>query len=133
MLLSQEHDVMDWMNFAKCINECFGPPTKGNPLGELASLSKTGTVNDYTECFLAHVACAGHLDEIQQVNIYTARLLDLMFGSMLDLMTSPPTHSAWVIWCQVPASISFNVNNHISGFFVPPRVMLCFDIETSVP
>jgi hypothetical protein len=56
-----------------------------------------------------------------------------MFGSMLDLMTSPPTHSAWVIWCQVPASISFNVNNHISGFFVPPRVMLCFDIETSVP
>jgi hypothetical protein len=33
-------------------------------LGKLTSLRKTGTVDDYTERFLAHVACAGHLNEI---------------------------------------------------------------------
>jgi hypothetical protein len=31
-------------------------------LGELVSLRKTGTVDDYTERFLAHVARAGPLD-----------------------------------------------------------------------
>jgi hypothetical protein len=64
MRLLQEHDVIDWTNFAKCVNEHFGPPTRHNPLGELASLRKMGTVNDYSECFLAHVAHASHLDEI---------------------------------------------------------------------
>jgi hypothetical protein len=64
------------MNFAKCVNERFGPPTERNPLGELTSLRKTGTVDDYTERFLAHVARASHLDEIQQVNILTTRLLE---------------------------------------------------------
>jgi hypothetical protein len=52
------------MNFAKCVNERFGPPTRRNPLGKLTSLRKTGTVDDYTERFLAHVARAGHLNEI---------------------------------------------------------------------
>jgi hypothetical protein len=33
-------------------------------LGELASLRKTGIVDNYTERFLAHVARAGHLDGI---------------------------------------------------------------------
>jgi hypothetical protein len=45
-------------------------------LGELASLRKTGTVDDYTKRFLALVAHAGNHDESQQVNIYTARLLE---------------------------------------------------------
>jgi hypothetical protein len=52
------------------------PPTRRNPLGELASLRKTGTVDDYTEHFLAHVARAGPLNEQQQVNIYTVGLLE---------------------------------------------------------
>jgi hypothetical protein len=64
MWLSQEHDVTDSMNFAKCINEHFDPPTRRNPLGELTSLRKTDTVDDYTERFLAHVARAGHLNKI---------------------------------------------------------------------
>lgn len=76
MRLSQEHDVTDWAYFAKCVNECFGPPTWRSPLGELAALRKTRTVDDYTESFLAHIARVGHLDEIQQVNIYTAGLME---------------------------------------------------------
>ena len=55
--------MMVWAYFARCVNERFGPPTRHNPLGELASLSKTGMVDDYTERFLTHVARAGPLDE----------------------------------------------------------------------
>jgi hypothetical protein len=45
-------------------------------LGELASLRKMSTINDYRERFLTHMARAGYLDERQQVNIYTAGLLE---------------------------------------------------------
>jgi hypothetical protein len=68
--------MTDWTYFAKCVNERFGPPTKCNPLGELTALRKTCSVDDYTKRFLAHVTRVGHLDEIQQVNIYTAGLLE---------------------------------------------------------
>jgi hypothetical protein len=53
MRLSQDNDMTDWAYFAKCVNERFGPPTRCNPLGELASLRKTGTVDENTERFLA--------------------------------------------------------------------------------
>jgi hypothetical protein len=76
MRLTQDKVVTDWAYFARCVNERFGPHTRRNPLGELASLRKTGSVGDYTECFLAHVARAGTLDEQQQVSIYTAGLLE---------------------------------------------------------
>jgi hypothetical protein len=76
MRLTQDKVVTDWAYFARCVNERFGPPTRRNPLGELAALRKTGTVDDYMERFLALVARAGTLDERQQVNIYTAGLLE---------------------------------------------------------
>jgi hypothetical protein len=76
MRLTQDKTVTDWAYFARCVNERFGPTTRRNPLGELASLRKTGTVDDYTEHFLAHEARAGPLNEQQQVNIYTVSLLE---------------------------------------------------------
>jgi hypothetical protein len=63
MRLAQDKAVTNWAHFARCVNERFGPPTRRNPLGELASLYKTGTVDDYTKRFLAHVARAETLDE----------------------------------------------------------------------
>ena len=51
-------------------------PTQLNPLGELVSLHKTGTVDDYTERFLVHVTYVRTLNEQQQVNIYIAGLLE---------------------------------------------------------
>jgi hypothetical protein len=72
-----------------------------------------------------------HVSDVQRLS---PGVFDLgVFGSMLDLMASPPTHSASMIWHQVPASISFDINNNIRGFFAPPWVMLCFNIETLVP
>lgn len=76
MHLMQYKAVMDWAYFTCCINERFVPPTQRNPLGELASLHKTDTIDDYTEHFLAHVAHTRTLDEQQQVNIYTTGLLE---------------------------------------------------------
>ena len=78
MWLTQDKTITDRAYFARCINERFRPPTptRRNPLGELASLQKTSTVDDYTERFLAHVARHGTLDEQQQVNIYTVSLLE---------------------------------------------------------
>ena len=55
-----------------------------------------------------------------------------VFGSMLDLMTSPPTCSTMTIWCQVQLSSSIDINNHIHGFITPPRVMLFFSFQASV-
>jgi hypothetical protein len=45
-------------------------------LGELASLCKTGTIDECTERFLVCVARASTLDEQQQVNIYTVGLVE---------------------------------------------------------
>ncbi|XP_066351724.1 uncharacterized protein [Miscanthus floridulus] len=53
----------DWAYFARCVNERFGPPTWRNPLGELASLRKTTTIDDYIERFPVHIAWADTLDE----------------------------------------------------------------------
>ena len=70
--LTQDKGVIDWAYFARCINKHFGPPTRHIPLGELAFLHKTSTDDEYMERFLVHLACAGTLDEQQQVNIYIA-------------------------------------------------------------
>lgn len=53
----------DWAYFACCVNERFSPPIRHNPLG--------GNVDEYTKCFLAHVARAETLDEQQKVNMPT--------------------------------------------------------------
>jgi hypothetical protein len=71
MHLMQDKTATDWAYFTRCVNKRFAPPH-----GKLTSLRKTGTIDDYTERFLAHVARARPLDEQQQVNIYTAGLLE---------------------------------------------------------
>ena len=65
MCLTQDKVVTDWAYFVRCINECFGPLTWRNPLGELASLRKATTADDYTERFLVHLPRTGALDEQQ--------------------------------------------------------------------
>ncbi|CAO2041786.1 unnamed protein product [Urochloa humidicola] len=76
MRLDKDHHIEDWEVFARAVNTRFGPPSRRNPLGELTALKKTGTVETYTEQFLALVARVHHLDEMQQVQIYTAGLME---------------------------------------------------------
>jgi hypothetical protein len=56
-----------------------------------------------------------------------------VFGSIIDLTTSPPTHLATTIWQRIQASIGPDINKHIRSFIAPPRVMVCFDILALVP
>lgn len=53
MRLMQDKAETDWEYFTHCVNECFGPPTQRNPLGELASLRTADIIDDYIELFLA--------------------------------------------------------------------------------
>lgn len=76
MWLSQDDESTDWTYFIPCVNERFGPPTRRNPLGELAALRKAGIVDEYTERFLEQVAHTGNLNKQQHVNIYTTGLLE---------------------------------------------------------
>jgi hypothetical protein len=55
------------------------------------------------------------------------------FGSKLDLTVSPPQKSTLTISRQVPALIDFDNNNHIRGFFAPPRVMIQLHFKMMVP
>ena len=54
----------------------FGPPLGTNHLSDLARLSFRGSVDDYTESFLARLAHAGVLAPVQQVQLYTGGLPD---------------------------------------------------------
>uniref|UniRef100_A0A0A9A0C4 Retrotransposon gag domain-containing protein n=1 Tax=Arundo donax TaxID=35708 RepID=A0A0A9A0C4_ARUDO len=74
MRLANDHEPRSWNDFHRLANIRFGSPTHHNLLGELAALWKTGSVDGYTEKFLALLARAGKLDRLQQVNIYTASL-----------------------------------------------------------
>jgi hypothetical protein len=69
--------------------------------------------------------------DIHHLSLGAFDLGAFIFGSMLDLTTSPATRSATTIWRQLQV---YNApNNHIHHFIAPPRVMVRFDILTLVP
>jgi hypothetical protein len=48
-----------WLEFTCLINTRFGPPMTGTPLGELALLRRTGSVNEFCTKFMA-ISCRDH-------------------------------------------------------------------------
>lgn len=73
-----EHDgrTPNWRCFTELVNLCFGPPLRNNPLGELASCRRTGTVADYQDKFLTLLNRAGSQSEQQQILLFTMGLGD---------------------------------------------------------
>jgi hypothetical protein len=63
-----------WRRFSELLHLRFGPPLRANPLGELASCKRTGSVVDYQERFEARLPRAGYLTESQKVQLFTAGL-----------------------------------------------------------
>jgi hypothetical protein len=55
-----------------------------------------------------------------------------MFGTMLDLTTSPPSRSNATIWRRVPAYIIPNNDNRLHDFIAPPRDMLDFNLVAAI-
>jgi hypothetical protein len=73
-LVERNHGTSDWAAFVKLVNQRFGPPLRGNMLGELIQLKRETTVADYQSRFLALVNRCTGLTKKQQIDIFTAGL-----------------------------------------------------------
>jgi hypothetical protein len=59
-LVERNYGTPEWAEFVKLVNQRFGPPLRGNTLGELIQLKRDTTVADYQNRFLALVNhCTG--------------------------------------------------------------------------
>lgn len=56
-----------------------------------------------------------------------------MFGTMIDLMTSPSTRSSTMVWHHIPAYLAPNAENRIHDFVAPPRQILHFAFRAAIP
>src|SRR5438132_133620 len=65
-----------WRRFRQLVNQRFGPPITDTPLGALAHLRHTGTINDYCDQFLALACRDVELTESQQVQLFIAGLVN---------------------------------------------------------
>jgi hypothetical protein len=73
-LVERNHGTPDWAIFVKLVNQRFGPPLRGNALGELIQLKRDTTVTDYQSRFLALMYRCTGLTEKQQIDIFTVDL-----------------------------------------------------------
>jgi hypothetical protein len=109
------------------VNQRFGPPIRGNALGELIQLRRGTTVADYQTRFLALVNRCKGLTEPHQINIFTADLCDPLktdveleqpanleeamalaraYEHRLAMSAEPPTRLATIAPRSSPKSIS---------------------------
>ncbi|KAK5826336.1 hypothetical protein PVK06_021254 [Gossypium arboreum] len=74
--MEEKEANLNWGRFKECCHIRFEPPMSNNPLGELANLRQTGTVEEYQRQFLSLLARAANLKPRQQVNLFTAGLVE---------------------------------------------------------
>ncbi|KAG6518122.1 hypothetical protein ZIOFF_021524 [Zingiber officinale] len=74
--VEQEEPEMTWKQFRDHCDILFGPPLSNNPLGELANLNQTSSVEDYQRQFQSHLARTSDLRPQQQVDLFTAGLVE---------------------------------------------------------
>lgn len=55
-----------------------------------------------------------------------------MFGSIIDLSTSPPTSLSATIWRRATTYMTTDITNNSHDFIAPPQAMLQFDIIAAV-
>jgi hypothetical protein len=65
-----------WRRFSQLVLQRFGLPMTDSPVGELMLLRRTGSVEEYTDQFLAYACRDADLTEQQLVHIYTAGLVN---------------------------------------------------------
>jgi hypothetical protein len=64
-----------WEEFFAGVNRRFGPPDRANPLGELAYIYPTRSVDEYHESFLNLLARCEDVSDNHQIALFTAVLL----------------------------------------------------------
>lgn len=67
-------NTMSLHHFIELVNIRLGPPLHSNPLGELVSLRKTGSISEFLEQFLALHHHTNPLSEQQQRLLFTVGL-----------------------------------------------------------
>jgi len=72
--VQQDEGTPSWRRFKELLHLRYGPPLRSNPLSELAACKRTGSVEEYQDRFQALLPRAGHLDEAQRVQLFTAGL-----------------------------------------------------------
>jgi hypothetical protein len=63
--------VPTWERFVELVSHRFSPPARSNPLGKL---QRVGSVAEYRDQFLKHLARCNNITEQQQISIYMADL-----------------------------------------------------------
>jgi hypothetical protein len=65
-----------WSQFIQLVNSLFGPSLTDTPLGELAMLCRTGSVNEFAKRFMALSCRDPTITEQQQIQLFTTGLGD---------------------------------------------------------
>jgi hypothetical protein len=87
-LLEKNQGTSTWDEFERLVNQRFGPPIRGNALGELIQLRRETTVTDYQTRFLTLVNGCKGLTEPHQIKIFTAGLRNPL---KIDIKLEQPT------------------------------------------
>jgi hypothetical protein len=80
VLLEKNQGTPTWEEFEKLVNLRFGPPIRGNAVGELIQLQRETIVTDYQTRLLALINHCKGLSEPHQINIFTASVRDQTIG-----------------------------------------------------
>ncbi|WVZ92138.1 hypothetical protein U9M48_038225 [Paspalum notatum var. saurae] len=72
--MESEFGVVSWPRFVDFVNMRFGPPIRSNSLGELKTLVRSGSIEDYQRQFLALLCRCSNLTPQHQVDLFTAGL-----------------------------------------------------------
>lgn len=74
----EEESRITWDTFKNYCHLHFGPPLRNNPLGELAKLKQTSSVEENKHKFQALLARVHSITGTQQVEIFTTGLTELI-------------------------------------------------------
>jgi len=74
----KNHGIPDWKTFVDGVHKRFAPHLRSNPLGELSHCRRTGSVDEYVDQFLKLLARCEDVSEKQQIDLFTAGLLQHM-------------------------------------------------------
>ena len=87
--LERNRGVPSWPEFVQAINRRFGPSIRSNPLGELAQLRRTGTVDNFIDQFLTQLARCDDVSERQQTDLFMSGLGGTL---QIDVEMQHPEH-----------------------------------------
>jgi hypothetical protein len=73
--LQEDEGTPRWSRFKDILHLRFGPPIRSAPLFELVECRRTGSVEEYQNCFQALLTRAGPLEEVQRVQLFMGGVL----------------------------------------------------------